>query len=237
MGQRYFLMYVNDHFKTAEIEAFHDLIDEYPFGLFIGGAPSPHAAHLPLILHRAEGDCGTIYGHLPRRDPLANSVISGDTALIVFTGPYSYISPRYYANEGLPTYNFLAVHVEGKLNHISARDDVLEHLNELAVLHESKLSGEPWKMDSADPAYVGPLLQHITTFAMRIETIAGKIKLNQNRSARDRQGVIRALSQSVSSHNRAIAAAMTKYSYTNHELVPLIQSDTDMQRRIEQSST
>ena len=55
------------------------------------------------------------------------------------------------------------------------------------------------------------LLPHIVAFTLEISSIQGKRKLSQNRSAEDRDGVIRGLGERARDDDRAIAEAMADY--------------------------
>jgi transcriptional regulator len=171
-------------------------------------AGGPLAAHIPFVLHREEGRHGTLVAHVPRNDPLARHLDAEHEALAIFTGPRAYISPRWYAHDGLPTYNFLAVHAYGHPRPLQDRDAVLAHLTELTGVHEQSFS-DPWSLASASEDYVSGLLPHITAFTLEIETIQGKRKLSQNKVAEDRDGVIQGLRERGADDDLTIAGAMS----------------------------
>ena len=111
---------------------------------------------------------------------------------------------------GLPTYNFLAVHAHGRPRLLEDRDEVLAYLAELVDVHEQRFSS-PWSLASAAEGHVEELLPHIVAFRLEIEAIQGKRKLSQNKTAEDRDGVIRGLHARASDDDRAIAEAMADY--------------------------
>jgi transcriptional regulator len=208
-------MYVNPHFVERELPVLHDMIEAAPFGLLVVCADGPLAAHIPFVLHRDESRYGTLLAHVPRNDPLARHLGAGE-ALAIFSGPRAYISPQWRPGGGLPTYNFLAVHVYGRPRLLEG-DAVLAHLGELVDVHEAQFP-RPWSLTSASEDYVAGLLPHIVAFALEIEALQGKRKLSQNRAAKDRDGVIRGLRDRAGDDDRTIADAMTTYPYVSQEV-------------------
>ena len=176
-------MYVNPHFAERELFVLHNTIEAVRFGLLVLCVDGPLAAHVPFVLHRGEGPYGTLVAHVARNDPLARHLGAGHEALAIFSGPRAYVSPRWYPNGGLPTYNFLAVHSYGHPRPMEDRDAVLVHLAELVEVHEERFP-DPWSLASAPQNDVACLLPHIAAFTLEIEAIQGKRKLSQNRGRR-----------------------------------------------------
>ncbi len=202
-------MYVNPKYAERELPVLHDAIEAVRFGVIVLCADGPLAAHVPFVLHRDEGPYGTLRAHVARNDPLARHLGSGGEALAMFSGPRAYISPRWYTSEGLPTYNFVAVHVHGRPRPIEDREAVLAHLVQLVDVHEQRFPS-PWSIESVSEEYVDGLLAHIVAFTLEIDSIQGKRKLSQNRDVEDRDGVIRGLRERAGDDEQAIAEAMIR---------------------------
>jgi transcriptional regulator len=219
-------MYVNPLYAERELPVLHELIETARFGLLVLCAGGPLAAHIPFVLHRNEGPNGTLLAHVARIDPLArylgaghegheetrgeheaHEAHEGHEALAIFSGPKAYVSPQWYESDGLPTYNFLAVHAYGRPRLLEDRDEVLAYLAELVDVHEQRFS-TPWSLTSASGDHVDELLPHIVAFTFEISSLQGKRKLSQNKSAEDRDGVIRGLRERASDDEEAIAEAM-----------------------------
>jgi transcriptional regulator len=206
-------MYVNPLYAERELPVLHELIETARFGLLVLCAGGPLAAHIPFVLRRDQGPNGTLVAHVARIDPLARHLGAGHEeqegheALAIFSGPKAYVSPQWYQDEGLPTYNFLAVHAYGRPRLLEDRDEVLTYLGELVDVHEQRFS-TPWSLTSASGDHVDELLPHIVAFTLEISSLQGKRKLSQNKSAEDRDGVIRGLRERASDDDRAIAEAM-----------------------------
>jgi transcriptional regulator len=200
-------MYVNPNYAERELPVLHEMIETARFGLLVLCAGGPLAAHIPFALRRDQGPHGTLVAHVARIDPLARHLGAGHEALAIFSGPKAYVSPQWYESDGLPTYNFLAVHASGRPRLLEDRDKVLAYLGELVDVHEQRFS-TPWSLASAAEDHVDELLPHIVAFTLEISSIQGKRKLSQNKSAEDRDGVIRGLRERASDDEEAIAAAM-----------------------------
>jgi transcriptional regulator len=198
-------MYVKPDYAARERALLHDMIDAARFGLLVLCADGPLAAHIPFVLHRHEGAHGTLVAHVARADPLARHLTAAPEALAIFSGHRAYVSPRWYPDGGLPTYNFLAVHASGRPRPLEDRDAVLAHLAELVAVHEVSSS---WSLASAPVGRVDQLLPNIFAFTIEISSIQGKRKLSQNRSPEERRGVIDGLSERGLEDDVAIAAAM-----------------------------
>jgi transcriptional regulator len=200
------VMYVKPDYAARDLPLLHEMIESARFGLLVLCADGPLAAHIPFVLHRDRGPFGTLVAHVARADPLARHLAAGPEALAIFSGPRAYVSPRWYPDGGLPTYNFLAVHACGRPRPLEDRDAVLAHLAELVAVHEA---GSPWSLDSAPDGRVDELLPHILAFTLEISSIQGKRKLSQTRSAEERAGVIQGLSERGSEDDLEIAAVMS----------------------------
>lgn len=144
-----------------------------------------------------EGDHGLVLaGHVARANPVWRSPASGE-ALAIFAGPQGYVSPSWYASkhdggEVVPTWNYAVVHATGALSWIDDARWLRAFLVELTARHEAA-SERPWSLDDAPAAFIDQLLGTIVGCELRVTRLQGKLKLSQNRSAADREGVLRGL--------------------------------------------
>jgi transcriptional regulator len=209
-------MYVPRHFAFPEgaESALHDLIEAHNFGLLVadagGGAP-PEAAHLPFVLDRDRGALVTLIAHVARANPIWRRFAPGREVLLVFQGPHAYVSPDWYADRGLvPTWNYLAVHGYGVPRLLE--DDVAATgaLVALSATMEASLAPKPpWTIDQVSESARRALLRGIVAFEIELVRLEGKQKLNQNRTAADRAGVIAALRALGGAEALAMAATMS----------------------------
>jgi len=133
-------------------------------------------------------------------------------AIAIFHGPHAYVSPSWYASPGVPTWNYIAVEGWGIVRRLSA-GDLGRLLIDLSASEENKLLPKgPWTIDKVPDDKMGALMNAITGFSMRFETLEGKFKLSQNVTPQDAEGVIRGLTQRGDAASLAIAQAMRHLS-------------------------
>lgn len=159
------------------------LITHGPGGLF--------ASHLPVF---RKGEL--FIGHLARKNPHRDRT-SGGEALLIFSGPDAYVSPSWYPSKAkhgreVPTWDYEAVHVYGKLTWVDEPQALIAIVNELTQLHERGRS-KPWSIREAPAEFIERLLRGIVGVELRQTRIEAKRKLSQNKKKEDRNGVANAL--------------------------------------------
>ena len=186
--------------------AMHDFIEQHSFAALI--TQPFFCSHLPWLLKRDEGEQGVLYAHLARNNPHVDS-LHGQQALITFNGPHAYISPRWYqSKQAVPTWNYAVVQVQGKAELLDEKQ-TLVILEQQVETYESEPAAALMKMPAQ---YRQQLASAIIGIRVPIEQLAGKMKLGQQRSAADQQGVLDALQQSKDSQARALAAWMVQHA-------------------------
>src|SRR5438105_4906772 len=168
----------------------HDFMDEFSFVDLVTAAPTPRITHIPVWLDRQAGRYGTIHGHLSRQNPQTRTFDSRQSGVIVFRGPHGYISPTWYAKtDVVPTWNFAVVHASGKLNAVTDK----KALHDLLATLIKKFEKSTYDFAKLADDYKYGLMAGIIGFEMEIELIEGKFKLGQERSAADKESILRNL--------------------------------------------
>lgn len=189
-------MYMPPAFRQTDGETLHALIRANPLGMLVTVSDGvPEANHLPFLLSD-EGDHGTLRGHVAR----ANSVWKGadnTPALVVFRGSDGYISPAWYQTKSetgkvVPTWNYSVVHARGSLRVVEDPAWLRDHVTSLVAAHESNRA-RPWSVADAPADFIDAMLGAIIGIEIPIAELVGKYKLSQNRSAADRESVLRGL--------------------------------------------
>lgn len=172
----------------------HDFMDEFSFVDLVTAAPTIRVTHIPVLLDRTAGKYGTIRGHISRQNPQNKTFDAHESAVIVFRGPQSYISPTWYAktSEVVPTWNFAVVHASGKLKAIEEPKALHGLLAQLIHKFES-YEGTSYDFSKLPDSYVNGMMTGIIGFEMEIEGLEGKFKLGQERSEADKQGILKGL--------------------------------------------
>lgn len=198
-------MYIPAHFAETNPGALRELIEQNNFATLVStDGARPFATHLPFLY---APDDRALLGHMARANPhwqaLANS---GGEVLVIFQGPHDYISPGWYAEPGVPTWNYAAVHVYGTFELVTAPDAHRKILADLTAQHESGRP-EPWRADF-DAPFVTGMLRGTIAFRIGIRDIEGKVKMSQNRADADRERVIAELERDGSDNARGVARLM-----------------------------
>ncbi|MFL9866543.1 FMN-binding negative transcriptional regulator [Paraburkholderia fungorum] len=209
-------MYVPAHFDEPRTEVLHTLIKENPFGiLFTHGKSGMDANHIPFELKSTDGTCGVLHAHVARANPVWQDVANGDEVLVVFRAGDAYVSPSWYpskheSHKQVPTWNYRVVHAYGR---ISIHDDeryVRGVVGRLTRTHEAS-QPKPWKMTDSSADYIDTLLKAIVGVEIEITRLVGKIKLSQNKEARDIRGAGATLN---AQGENVIGDAMLAYAQT-----------------------
>jgi transcriptional regulator len=195
-------MFIPKTFDMSDLSQLHNFMHEFSFGVMVCG--SLEGTHLPFVLQPQEGEKGSLYAHLAKANTHWES-LEGKQVLVIFNGPHSYISPSWYAKgPAVPTWNYAAVHAYGVVK-------LLDNNQTLDVLDKTILKYEPellTEREQVTPEYTQKLVKAIVGFKIELTQLQGKLKLGQNRTIEDQQGVYSALSESNLLDEKALANFM-----------------------------
>jgi transcriptional regulator len=207
-------MYIPRAFEEERLPVLHELIRSQPFCSFVTmGISGLFASHIPMVLHGDGDSLGVLHGHLSRVNTQWREFNPGVEALAIFSGPHHYISPSWYPEKRehgkvVPTWNYAVVHAYGNLRTIEKAEWLSAHLRELTDQQESAAAA-PWKITDAPPDFIESMLKGIVGLEFTITRLEGKWKVSQNRSERDRRGVIRGLENLNSPESLALKKLVT----------------------------
>jgi len=167
-------------------------MDEFAFADLITASPGIRITHIPVILDRTATPYGTLCGHVSRQNPQSNVFDGRESAVIVFRGPHSYISPTWYSKpEAVPTWNFAVVHATGKPKPVTDPKAIHDFLARLIQKFEGKDSA--YDFAKLPESYTSSLIAGVIGFEMQIDLLEGKFKLGQDRSDQDKQAILKNL--------------------------------------------
>jgi transcriptional regulator len=197
-------MYIPKHFRIEEEEKIFTIIEENSFATIVSQHNgSPYATHLPLLLNREK--C-FLHGHFAKPNPHWKD-IEGQEVLVIFRGPHSYISPSWYeTHTAVPTWNYVAVHVYGKVELVEDELELFESLKEMVEKYEKQ--GSAYQLDDVDSTYLQGLSKGIVGFKIHISKMEGKAKLSQNHPIERQELVIANLHQNGDDDSKKIAKLM-----------------------------
>jgi transcriptional regulator len=196
-----------------------DVVARRGFGtVVVAGADGFEATPLPWLV-RHEPDVRLV-GHVAVANPIVAAVGAGTPAVVVFDLVDGYVSPSWYPSKAdhgrvVPTWNYVTVHLHGRLVVRRDADWTRRVVTELTDRHERSPgrapADRPWSVSDAPAAYIDSMLRGIVGVEMVVERVAGKAKLSQNRSDTDATGVQDGLTRSGGSRlAREMAAATAR---------------------------
>jgi transcriptional regulator len=199
-------MYIPKYFKIDDEEIVYDFIEKYSFAtLFSQHNGEPYASHLPLIVNKGEN---ALYGHFARPNEQWKD-IEDQQVLVVFQGPHCYISPSWYeTTKAVPTWNYVSIHLYGKMEIIEDGKAIYNSLNDLVNKYESPDSS--YNLNEVEPSFIEGLSKGIVAFKIKIIRMEAKAKLSQNHSVERQELVIKQLENTSEQNNKQIASLMKK---------------------------
>ena len=200
-------MYIPEHYRNENQEDIKNFIHQNGFGILINQTNGKlWATHIPLLLEEKDGK-QFLVGHVSKENPQAKSFKTNDEILAIFSGAHTYISSSWYDHENVPTWNYLAVHIYGKVK-LHSLEESIESLKRLVDKYEAK-SEKPIRVE--DLSQKTMLQAHgIVSFEIEITAIEAKKKLSQNRDDKNYQTIISKLENSNDYQSIEVAKEMKK---------------------------
>jgi transcriptional regulator len=198
---------INRNENTGEL---HEFIQANGFAILVSNVEGkPWATHLPLLL---SCDKKKLFGHVAKGNKQWKEWNADTEVLSIFQGPHAYISSSWYDHENVSTWNYLAVHVCGKLK-IQTEQELLNSLKELTDKYE-KQSEKPVSVDRMSPQFVKKEMLGIVGFEIEILTMEATYKLSQNRDAKNHEVIVNELEKRNDPGSTAIAMEMKKAGHS-----------------------
>jgi transcriptional regulator len=173
----------------------------------------PWATHLPVFLEKKSNGKFILHGHLAKANPQWKQLAQAGEVLVVFQGPHAYISSSWYTHENVPTWNYLAVHVYGKVRLIEG-EELMHHLKSLVDQYET---GRPNRVqvETMTPTYLEGQIRALVGFEIEIKEIQASAKLSQNRDDENYERIVQRLEQSSLASDQEVAEEMRKRRHTS----------------------
>lgn len=201
-------MHPNPAFRQVPAEESLAFAKERGFGTLCVNADSgPLLAHVPFVVTESGGLSALI--HLARSNAIARSALPAPAVLAVM-GPESYISPDWYgAADQVPTWNYVAVHLRGRLEPLPA-EALRPMADELSAMFEARLlPKQPWTSAKMSEGAMERMMRMILPYRLVIEGVEGTWKLGQNKTPEQRAGAVAGLEAwEERSPRQALAALM-----------------------------
>ncbi len=202
-------MYIPKLNRLEDAKEIISFIDRFSFGLLLSRNDNRIlGTHIPII-----SNCNPqnlkLYAHIS----VANNQwkhIEDQEVLIIFSEPHAYISTKNYnKQETVPTWNYMAVHVYGKVKILLENDEIKDVIDQTITKYEIDYL-EKWRNLSEE--FRNKMLKGIVTFRIDILEIEGKAKLSQNKSYEEQENIIRNLKNNNSTSDKLVAEYMQYFN-------------------------
>jgi transcriptional regulator len=199
-------MYIPELYKNENREEIEHFIHQNGFAILVNQTQGKlWATHTPLLLETREDGKLILTGHISKANPQASSFNDNDEVLAIFSGAHTYISSSWYDHENVPTWNYLAVHVYGKVR-VYNHEEALDFLKKLVDKYEAK-SQNPVRVENLSEKTMREA-HGIVAFEIEITSIEAQKKLSQNRDDKNYKNIIEELEKTKENQAIAIAEAM-----------------------------
>ncbi|OBX24680.1 PaiB family negative transcriptional regulator [Gelidibacter algens] len=171
-----------------------DVIKTYPLAMLVSVKETkPLISHLPLIYSE-----GKLIGHLDKFNPQAEVLKDNNEVTVIFSGPQCYISPSIYSTTQLPTWNYVMVHITGKVKEITDPEVIKASMIDMTSFLEAP--AHRYTLEPDNPR-MAQFISYVRGFEIDIEHWEGKFKLSQDKKPSDienaRNELIRANQESI----------------------------------------
>lgn len=171
-------MYIPHYYKNENLDEVYEFIKQNSFGILINQVDGkPWGTHIPLELEK-EGDKDVLVGHIAKANPQWKSFNHDEELLCIFNGPHAYVSSSWYKEEEVPTWDYIAVHVYGKLK-ILNEEGTMRALQRLVNRYEAS-SKNPLSLYDLSPKILRQV-KGVVGFFIEITEIQAAYKLSQTR--------------------------------------------------------
>ncbi|PYI09192.1 transcriptional regulator [Aspergillus sclerotiicarbonarius CBS 121057] len=219
-------------------------IKENPLGILITGIGSSQhdflqCTHALFVLDQPdESNPPRHRAHIAKQNPQVKAMLEtvddkppgvlqlDQDVLVLFNGRHDhYVTPKYYTEtkpdtgKVVPTWNYSAVQVYGKLSLYydsrtpEAGEFLAKQLHDLSEHTETSIMGytggdrpEPWKVADAPERYIELMQRNIVGIEIEIRTLQGKFKMSQEMRPGDREGVVKGFAELGGDTGMAISA-------------------------------
>jgi transcriptional regulator len=201
-------MYIPELYKNENREEIENFVHQNGFAILVNQTQGKlWATHTPLLLETREDGKLILTGHISKANPQALSFNDNDEVLAIFSGAHAYISSSWYDHENVPTWNYLAVHVYGKVR-VYNHEEALDFLKKLVDKYEAK-SKNPVRVENLSEKTMREA-RGIVAFEIEITNLEAQKKLSQNRDDKNYRNIITELEKTKENQALAVAEAMKK---------------------------
>ncbi|CAM3476875.1 FMN-binding negative transcriptional regulator [Zobellia roscoffensis] len=200
-------MFIPTNHRNENLSEIRAFLKANSFGILVSQYQNkPWATHIPLELEVNKVGNEVLTAHIAKANPQWREFDQNEEVLCIFNGPHSYVSSSWYKKEEVPTWNYIAVHVYGKLKVLS-EEEVMASMRRLVNKYEAN-SKNPISLDNMSP-HTLKQIKGVVGFEIEITDIQAQYKLSKNRE-QDHPKIIEELEDTKVPMRIEIAKAMKK---------------------------
>lgn len=174
-------MYVPKQFEYTPAGEVLKFVQTYPFGLLLSTTNGRICGtHLPFHAQSDKNGNILLTTHLSMANPQWKD-IENQEVMVVFSGAHGYISSGWYDHENVPTWNYEAVHLYGRVR-VVEEDRKREILKTQLSQFESGMP-HPVTLEGLSSAFLESHIRGIQALEIYISDVNSASKLSQNRDA------------------------------------------------------
>lgn len=200
-------MYIPRFFKVDDIVKVNAFIQQNSFGILINQVDGkPWATHIPFVLEKNASNEDILFAHIAKANKQWQTFQEDQEVLVIFQGPHVYISSSWYDHENVPTWNYTAVHVYGKIKIIDI-NTLYQHLSKLVDKYEEG-NENPVQVSAMNSDMLKQQMSAIVGFEIHIREIHAAEKLSQNRDEKNYKNIVAELEKKGDKDSLEVAKAM-----------------------------
>lgn len=190
------MTYRPPYFRVDDPERLLPLVAAYPLATLVTTTNDTIAlTHLPLLSFQVDGAL-YLQGHVARKNDQWQGPAAAAAAAIFRIADH-YMSPTWYATKAqnprtVPTWDYVAIEARGPVRWIEDRDWLAAFVRRLTDSQEARV-GRDWSVDDAPNDYLESQYAAIVGLEMRVESMIGTFKLNQNHPPENIRSIIEGL--------------------------------------------
>jgi transcriptional regulator len=181
-------MYTPKRYESKSDDFNHELIEAHPFASLITSENDRSFLTQTALVWPKNGSKSSLFGHIAKMNPQTNMLYNGALTHALFAGEHHYMSPSWYLEKSVPTWNYMSVQVWGRIRVIDDKKTFLDELDAMTKHFEARYK-TAYSLDTLSKEYLAKNLNVIHGFYIDIDRVEGKAKLSQNKSAETRQRI------------------------------------------------
>jgi len=199
-------MYIPEIYKETDHSKVISFIRNNNFGILINSFNNrPWGTHIPFILSE-RNDRLYLTAHLSKANEQSMHFGKEDV-LVIFNGPHAYISSSWYDHENVPTWNYSAIHVYGKVRTLTTKE-LYSAVDELVQNHEQHQK-EPISFNELSEETLKEM-NGIMGIEIEVSEVQAVRKMSQNRDDHNYHRIIDELESHSTPMEQQVATEMKK---------------------------